>query len=150
MAKGKHLTHYCDCGRIIHWPKNRKIGDVWECRYCHTEWTLSNEGQMGSLMDSAGKGVAHNPDYYSASGTTPSHSASPPNQSYAPQSSTGSSSSGGSTSSGSGCLVVLMLVPFSLLCVVVTCVIVGFSILRASESPKPNKTLHPTADNAPV
>ncbi len=62
----QHLTHYCDCGNIIHWPKSRNIGDVWVCRYCKTEWTLSTEGQPGDLMDTVGKGVAFNPDYHPA------------------------------------------------------------------------------------
>lgn len=59
----QHLSHVCDCGRVIHWPKEKQIGDVWVCRWCGCENILSTHGDLGTLRRTDRKGVEENSDY---------------------------------------------------------------------------------------
>lgn len=65
-----HLTHTCSCGRVIHWPKHRKIGDRWRCRKCGEIARLvapGSGGEEGKIAASRMKAAAHNKDYIKAS-----------------------------------------------------------------------------------
>jgi len=90
MARGQHLTHRCRCGKIIHWPKDAEIGDVWVCRTCGGKTILSTEGQIGQFMDSTRKGVDNNPDYNSGEASSSYSTDSVP-------------------SGGTGCMIIILL-----------------------------------------
>ena len=38
------MAGYCTCGRRMHWPRDTRIGDEWECYRCGTTWTWSRDG----------------------------------------------------------------------------------------------------------
>jgi len=41
-----HLSHYCSCGRKIHWSKYACVGETWTCRRC---------GRVSQLVDQGGQ-----------------------------------------------------------------------------------------------
>jgi hypothetical protein len=40
-----HLSGRCYCGRRIHWPRDVRIGDTWDCYRCGATWRLVPPGQ---------------------------------------------------------------------------------------------------------
>ena len=38
------LSGRCDCGRVMHFPKNATYGDTWTCYRCGKTWHLSHHG----------------------------------------------------------------------------------------------------------
>ena len=59
-----HLSGRCDCGRIMHFPKNATYGDTWTCYRCGKTWHLSHHGDP--LHSTRSK--APESDYSSGSG----------------------------------------------------------------------------------
>ena len=72
-----HLTHKCTCGKTIHWPKTRKIGDKWKCRKCGQVSVLATTGEEGKIAPSRKTAAARNKDYISANPPPPSRPSAP-------------------------------------------------------------------------
>jgi hypothetical protein len=39
-----HMAGYCTCGLRMHWPRDIRYGDEWECYRCGKVWTWSRNG----------------------------------------------------------------------------------------------------------